>query len=246
MQGKTVLVTGGSRGIGRAVVLALARQGAQVAFTYQSNQEAADEVIALTGRTDGSVLALQADVRDFARTRQILEEVQQRLGDLYGLVLNAGITRDGILAMMSEEQWDSVISTNLKGIFNYARASVYGMIRQRAGRIVCVSSVSGGRVGVAGQTNYGATKAAQIGFVKALAKETASYGIGVNAVAPGFIETEIWQSIPEGKRAQLVKGIPQGRLGQPEEVAAAICFLLSDQASYITGEVLAIDGGMSA
>lgn len=246
MQGKTILVTGGSRGIGRATVLALARAGAQVAFTYQSNQEAADEVVALTGRTDGSVLALQADVRDYARARQVLEEVQQRLGDLDGLVLNAGITRDGILAMMSEDQWDDVVSTNLKGIFNYARVSIYSMIRQRSGRIVCVSSVSGGRAGVAGQTNYGATKAAQIGFVKALAKEVAPYGIGVNAVAPGFIETEIWQSIPEGKRTQLIKGIPQGRLGQPEEVAAAICFLLSEQANYITGDVLAIDGGMSA
>lgn len=246
MQGKTILVTGGSRGIGRATVLALAQAGAQVAFTYQSNQEAAEEVIARTGRTDGSVLALQADVRDYARTRQVLEEVRQRLGEVYGLVLNAGITRDGLLAMMAEDQWNDVVSTNLTGIFNYARAAIYGMIRQRAGRIVCVSSVSGGRAGVPGQTNYGATKAAQVGFVKALAKEVASYGIGVNAVAPGFIETEIWQSIPEGKRAHLVKGIPQGRLGQPEEVAAAICFLLSEQANYITGDVLTIDGGMSA
>jgi 3-oxoacyl-[acyl-carrier protein] reductase len=246
VHGKKILVTGGSRGIGRATVLALARAGAYVAFTYSSNHEAAEEVLAQTAHMEGRVIARQADVRDLGQAKQVVEDVQKELGDLDGLVLNAGITRDGILAMMPEENWDDVVSTNLKGIFNYARASVYSMIRQRAGRIVCVSSVSGGRVGVAGQTNYGATKAAQVGFVKALAKEVAPYGISVNAVAPGFIETDIWQSIPEAKRANLVKGIPQGRLGKPEEVASAICFLLSDDASYITGSVLEIDGGMSA
>jgi 3-oxoacyl-[acyl-carrier protein] reductase len=246
VHGKKILVTGGSRGIGRATVLALARSGAHVAFTYSSNQKAAEEVLLQTAHTEGRVIARQADVRELDQAKQVVAEVQQELGDLDGLVLNAGITRDGILAMMPEENWDDVISTNLKGIFNYARASVYSMIRQRAGRIVCVSSVSGGRVGVAGQTNYGATKAAQIGFVKALAKEVGPYGISVNAVAPGFIETDIWQTIPEAKRASLVKGIPQGRLGKPEEVAAAICFLLSEDASYITGSVLEIDGGMSA
>lgn len=246
MHGKKILVTGGSRGIGRATVLALARSGAHVAFTYSSNQKAAEEVLLQTAHTEGRVIARRADVRELDQAKQVVEEVQQELGDLDGLVLNAGITRDGILAMMPEENWDDVISTNLKGIFNYARASIYSMIRQRAGRIVCVSSVSGGRVGVAGQTNYGATKAAQIGFVKALAKEVGPYGISVNAVAPGFIETDIWQTIPEAKRASLVKGIPQGRLGKPEEVAAAICFLLSEDASYITGSVLEIDGGMSA
>ncbi len=246
MHGKKILVTGGSRGIGRATVLALARSGAHVAFTYSSNQKAAEDVLLQTAHTEGRVIARRADVRELDQAKQVVEEVQQELGDLDGLVLNAGITRDGILAMMPEENWDDVISTNLKGIFNYARASIYSMIRQRAGRIVCVSSVSGGRVGVAGQTNYGATKAAQIGFVKALAKEVGPYGISVNAVAPGFIETDIWQTIPEAKRASLVKGIPQGRLGKPEEVAAAICFLLSEDASYITGSVLEIDGGMSA
>jgi 3-oxoacyl-[acyl-carrier protein] reductase len=246
VHGKKILVTGGSRGIGKATVLALAQAGAHVAFTYSTNQEAAAEVLSATAGTEGQVLAVQADVQDYARTKQVLENVQQQLGDLDGLVLNAGITRDGILAMMPEANWDDVISTNLKGVFNYARSSIYGLIRQRAGRIVCVSSVSGGRVGVAGQTNYGATKAAQVGFVRALAKEVGPYGITVNAVAPGFIETDIWQSIPEAKRANLVKSIPLGRLGQPEEVAAAICFLLSDQAGYITGSVLEIDGGMSA
>jgi 3-oxoacyl-[acyl-carrier protein] reductase len=246
MREKKILVTGGSRGIGRATVLALAQSGAQVAFTYSRNQAAAEEVLSEAVDAEGRVLAIQADVQDFGQAKQVVEDVQKELGDLDGLVLNAGITRDGLLAMMPEENWDEVIATNLKGVFNYARAAIYGMIRQRSGRIVCVSSVSGGRMGVAGQTNYGATKAAQIGFVKALAKEVAPYGITVNAVAPGFIETDIWQSIPEAKRAGLLKSIPLGRLGQPEEVASVICFLLSAEAGYITGNVVEIDGGLSA
>jgi 3-oxoacyl-[acyl-carrier protein] reductase len=246
VKGKKILVTGGSRGIGRATVLTLAQAGANVAFTYSNNQVAAAEVLSEATGADGHVIALQANVRDYGQARQVLEKVQKELGDLDGLVLNAGITRDGMLAMMTEENWDEVIATNLKGIFNYARASVYSMMRQRTGRIICISSVSGGRIGVAGQTNYGATKAAQIGFVKSLAKEVAPYGITVNAVAPGFIETDIWQSIPEAKHTSLVKSIPLGRLGQPEEVAAVIRFLLSDEASYITGNVVEIDGGLSA
>ncbi len=246
MRGKKILVTGGSRGIGRATVLALARSGAHVAFTYSSNQAAADEVLSEAVGAEGRVIAMRACVQDYKQAKRVVEDVQKQLGDLDGLVLNAGITRDGILAMMTEENWDDVVATNLKGVFNYARASIYTMIRQRAGRIVCVSSVSGGRVGIAGQTNYGATKAAQIGFVKSLAKEVAPYGITVNAVAPGFIETDLWQTLPEGKRAGLLKSIPQGRLGQPEEVAALIRFLLSEDASYITGTVVEIDGGLSA
>lgn len=246
MQGKKFLVTGGSRGIGKATVLALVRSGAYVAFTYSSDQAAAAQVLSEAAGEEGRVVAVQASVQDYKRAKQVVEDIQTTFGDLDGVVLNAGITRDGILAMMPEENWDAVVATNLKGIFNYARASIYGMIRQGSGRVICVSSVSGGRIGVAGQTNYGATKAAQIGFVKSLAKEVAPYGITVNAVAPGFIETDIWQSIPEAKRANLLKSIPQGRLGQPEEVAAAIRFLLSEEASYITGSVLEIDGGLSA
>ncbi len=246
MHGKKILVTGGSRGIGRATVLALAQSGTDVVFTYDSNQAAAAEVLSEAEKAEGHVIAMQANVRDYSQARQVVENARKELGDLDGVVLNAGITRDGILAMMPEDNWDDVVATNLKGVFNYARASIYDMIRQRSGRVVCVSSVSGGRVGVVGQTNYGATKAAQIGFVKALAKEVGPYNITVNAVAPGFIETDIWQTIPEAKRINMVKGIPLGRLGQPEEVAAAICFLLSENANYITGSVITIDGGMSA
>jgi 3-oxoacyl-[acyl-carrier protein] reductase len=247
VQGKKFLVTGGSRGIGKATVLALVRSGADVAFTYGHDRTAAEEVLSEAAvETGGRAIAVQASVQDYKRAKQVIKEVQEELGDLDGLVLNAGITRDGILAMMPEEKWDEVIETNLKGIFNYTRSAIYNMIRQGSGRIVCVSSVSGGRIGVAGQTNYGATKAAQIGFVKALAKEVAPHGITVNAVAPGFIETDIWHSIPEAKRASLLKSIPQGRLGLPEEVAALIRFLLSDEAGYITGSVVAIDGGLSA
>lgn len=247
MQGKKFLVTGGSRGIGKATVLALVRSGAYVAFTYGHDRAAAEEVLSeAAAEVGGRAIAVQASVQDYKRARQVIEEVQQELGDLDGLVLNAGITRDGILAMMPEENWDQVVETNLKGVFNYTRAAIYSMIRQGSGRVVCVSSVSGGRMGVAGQTNYGATKAAQIGFVKALAKEVASHGITVNAVAPGFIETDIWHTIPEAKRVGLLKNIPQGRLGHPEEVAALIRFLLSDEAGYITGSVIDIDGGLSA
>jgi 3-oxoacyl-[acyl-carrier protein] reductase len=246
VRGKNFLVTGGSRGIGRATVLMLAQAGAQVAFTYAGNQEAATEVLSVGAAMEGRVLAFQASVQNYQRARQVLEEIQHAFGDLDGLVLNAGIARDSLLVKMTEESWDEVVATNLKGIFSYVRASLYNMIRQRSGRIVCVSSVSGSRVGVLGQTNYGATKAAQLGFVKALAKEVAPYGITVNAVAPGFIETDIWRSIPEAKRSPLLKSIPLGRLGQPEEVAAAIRFLLSEEAGYITGSVLEIDGGLSA
>lgn len=246
MSKQRILVTGGSRGIGRATVLALAQAGADVAFTYGHTSSAAEEVLVATSTMAGRVIAMQADVADLVRAKEVVAEVEQQLGDLTGLVLNAGIARDGILAMMSEENWDAVINTNLKGIFTYARAAALGMVRQRAGRIVCVSSVSGGQLGVLGQTNYGATKAAQVGFVKALTKEVAGYGITVNAVAPGFIETDIWQQMPEAKRAAQLKNIPAGRLGQPEEVAALICFLLSEAASYITGTVLTIDGGLSA
>ncbi|UFJ42564.1 3-oxoacyl-ACP reductase FabG [Brevibacillus humidisoli] len=245
VSGKKILVTGGSRGIGRATVLALAKAGADVAFTYHSNTAAAEAVCQEAEEASARVLALQAEAEQFEKTKETVEHVRQMLGGLDGVVLNAGITRDRPLVMMPEESWDEVMTTNLKGTFNYARAAIYDMVRQRSGRIVCVSSVSG-LVGVPGQTNYAATKAGQIGFVKSLSKEVAAYGVTVNAVAPGFIETDIWESIPESKREGIMNSIPQKRLGKAEEVAAAIRFLLSEEAAYITGSVLVIDGGLSS
>ncbi|MBO8162849.1 MAG: 3-oxoacyl-ACP reductase FabG [Brevibacillus sp.] len=239
------MVTGGSRGIGRAVVLSLVGVGADVAFTYRDNDAAAEAVCREGKQMPGRVWALKAEAEDYEQSKSTIEQAYNLLGRLDGLVLNAGITRDRPLVMMPEENWDEVIATNLKGTFTYARAAIYEMIRQRYGRIVCVSSVSG-IVGVAGQSNYAATKAGQIGFVKALAKEVAAYGITVNAVAPGFVETDIWKSIPEAKREGIISSIPLGRLAQPEEVAGAIRFLLSEEAAYITGSVLVIDGGLSS
>lgn len=238
-------MTGGSRGIGRATVLALAEAGADVAFTYSSNEEAAHDVCTAAEGYSGKVLAIQANAEDFAAAKSAVERVQDELGGLDGVVINAGITKDRPLVMMPEGDWDDVIATNLKGTFNYARAAVYGMIRERSGRIVCVSSVSG-LTGVLGQSNYSATKAGQIGFVRSLSKEVGPYGITVNAVAPGFIETDIWEQIPENKREGILASIPVGRLGQAQEVAAAIRYLLSPDAAYITGSVLVIDGGLSS
>jgi 3-oxoacyl-[acyl-carrier protein] reductase len=246
LNGKKFLVTGGSRGIGQATVLALAEMSADVAFTYNCSKEAAEAVLRSAEKAPGRIIAVQADAGNYKEARQTVDSVQETLGGLDGIVLNAGITHDQLLVMTAEESWDEVISTNLKGTFNYARASIYRMIQQRSGRIVCVSSVSGAVMGVAGQTSYASTKAAQIGFVKSLSKEVASYGITVNAVAPGFIETDIWHAIPPARRATLLKTIPLQRLGQPEEVAATIRFLLSPDASYITGSVLVIDGGLSS
>ncbi|QKG83256.1 beta-ketoacyl-ACP reductase [Kroppenstedtia pulmonis] len=245
LDGKKYLVTGGSRGIGRSTVLSLAEAGATVAFTYSTHEKAAREVKEEAERTGGSTVAFCADVTDYQKAREVVDLTREKLGGLDGVVLNAGITKDSPLVMMQEESWDDVIATNLKGTFNYARAALYGMIRQRYGRIICVSSVSG-LVGVAGQTNYAATKAGQIGFLKALSKEAAPYGITVNAVSPGFIETDLWKSIPEQKHEQILKQIPLGRLGSSEEVAGVIRFLLSPTASYMTGSVLVVDGGLSS
>lgn len=243
-KGKKYLITGGTRGIGCAAVRSLSLAGADIAFTYQSNTAAAQSLCDEL-QANGKVVAIQADVVNFQLAKETIEQVKESLGGLDGLILNAGINRDKLLYAMAEEDWDDVITTNLKGTFNYARAAIYSMIKQKCGRVICISSVSG-LTGIPGQSNYSTSKAGQIGFVKSLSKEVAKYGITVNAIAPGFIETEMWESIKEKHREQILKEIPMGRAGHVDDVTHAISYLLSPQASYITGSVFVIDGGLSA
>jgi len=246
-KGKKYIVTGGSRGIGRAIVAYLSAKGADVAFTYKGNHEAAQQLCGSLEKLQGAgrVLAVAADAEHFERAKETVERVRELFGGLDGLVLNAGINRDKPLFLMGEEDWDATIGANLKGTYNYAKAAVYGMMREKAGSIVCISSVSGLK-GMPGQVNYSATKAGQIGFVRSLAREVAKYGINVNAVAPGFIETEMWEAMPDKVRSGFLGEIPFGRPGTVEEVARVVGFLLSEEASYVTGSVVVVDGGLSA
>jgi 3-oxoacyl-[acyl-carrier protein] reductase len=230
------LVTGGSRGIGRAIVEEFAAAGFQVAFTYAGNQAAA-------GSLAGVAKSYQADARDFARAEQVVAEVQSSLGQVDVLVNNAGIKRDGALHNMDPAAWQEVIDTNLTGTFNYSRALMKTLIR-RGGSVINVTSVSG-IIGMAGQTNYSASKAGVIGFTKALAREVARFGVRVNAVAPGFIDTDMTASIDENARKKLYAQIPLGKTGTPKQVARAVLYLASEDASYITGQVLTMDGGLS-
>ncbi len=234
LEGKLALVTGGSRGIGRAISLELARAGAQVVVGYRSGR---DEAEAVAGEVGGR--AVQADVADPGAAGRLVEEA----GDLDILVNNAGITRDGLIARMSDEDWRAVIDTNLGGVFATCRAAARGMMRKRSGSIVNLTSVVGVH-GNPGQTNYAASKAGIIGFTKSLARELASRGVRANAIAPGYIETDLTNVLPEGVRDAILRSTPLARLGQPEDVAGAVRFLCSDEASFITGEVLLVDGGL--
>lgn len=241
---KVALVTGGSRGIGRAVCLELAKGGASVALCYAGNTAAAQETVAACQALGASVVALRCDVADEAQVTAMTEEVLRTFGRVDLLVNNAGITRDGLLMAMPTENFDAVIQTNLRGAFLCMRAVCRPMIRQRYGRIVNISSVVGLR-GNAGQVNYAASKAGLIGMTKSMARELATRGVTVNAVAPGFIATDMTDAMPQKAREATLAGIPAARLGTPEEVAQAVAFLCSDAAAYITGQVLAVDGGMS-
>lgn len=242
---KRALVTGGSRGIGRAVCLALAARGMRVAVNYAGNAAAAEEVVqACLQQGAPDAFAVQADVSDAEQVRALVAAVSERWGGVDVLVNNAGITRDGLMMRMSEQDFDAVLATNLKGAFACMQAVMRPMMKQRWGRIVNLSSVVGLR-GNLGQANYAASKAGLIGMSKSAAKELASRGITVNCVAPGFIETDMTAVLPESVRTALLGQIPLARLGAAEEVAEAVAFLASPEAAYITGQVLCVDGGMA-
>jgi 3-oxoacyl-[acyl-carrier protein] reductase len=241
---RVALVTGASRGIGRAIALELARRGAKVAVNYNRSSDAAAEVVdAIAAGGGGEAIALQADVSDFDAAGNLVKETVSHFGQIDILVNNAGTTRDMIIMMMPEEDWDIVILTNLKSAFNCSKAAVRPMMRKRYGRIINITSVAG-IAGNAGQTNYSASKAGLIGFTKSLAREVAARNITVNAVAPGFVPTDLTESVPEDIKTSSLEAIPLGRWGTPEEVAYAVAFLAEDEAGYITGQVISVDGGM--
>jgi len=243
LSGKVALVTGASRGIGRAIALRLSAEGAKIAVNYAGNTAAAEEVKAAIEKNGGTALLIQTDVSDAAAAAEMVARVHEELGGLDILVNNAGITRDTLLLRMKDEDFDAVINTNLKGVYACTKAAAKLMTKQRSGRIVNLTSVVG-EIGNVGQTNYAAAKAGVIGFTKAAAKELAPRGVTVNAVAPGFIDTDMTAVLKDNIREKIVQGIPLGALGKPEHVADAVLFLVSDAASYITGQTLNVDGGM--
>ncbi|MDU2065620.1 MAG: 3-oxoacyl-[acyl-carrier-protein] reductase [Sporomusaceae bacterium] len=243
LDGKVALVTGASRGIGRAVAIQLAQSGAKVVINYAGNRQAAEEVLAAIEAMKGEAILVQGDVSKADAVESMVKQAVERFGRIDILVNNAGITRDGLLMRLKEEDWDAVLNTNLKGVFYCTKAVSKLMMKQRSGKIINMTSVVG-VMGNAGQSNYAAAKAGVIGFTKSMAKELAARNIQVNAVAPGFIATDMTDVLPEAVKADLENKIPLQKLGQPEDIANAVLFLASDFASYITGQVLHVDGGM--
>ncbi len=243
-EGKTALITGGSRGIGRACVVRLVAEGAQVAFVYQSNQAAAESLTAELQAGPGRVRALQADVRDLSRAHQIVDQLVEEWQHLDVLINSAGIVADGLLGAMTQEQWHNVIETNLGGTYNYCHAVTQPMMMQRSGSIVNLSSTAA-EFASRGQVNYAASKGGIDGLTRAMAKELAVRNIRVNAVSPGMIETDMSQVVRGVAGEQIKKIIPLKRIGKAEEVAAVVAFLASDEAAYLTGQVIRVDGGLS-
>jgi 3-oxoacyl-[acyl-carrier protein] reductase len=240
---KVALITGGSRGIGRAMVEEFTSAGYAVAFTYAASAEAAEALAVRVAERGGRALPFLADVRDFARAQQVVEETRAALGPIDVLINNAGIRRDRSLANMDPEVWREVIETNLHGPFHYARACIGEMLRT-GGVILNVTSVSGA-TGIAGQTNYSASKAGIIGFTRSLSREVARFGVRVNAIAPGYIDTDMTASMEEPVRKKLYAQVPMGKAGQPRDVARLALYLAGDDASYITGQVFTMDGGLT-
>ncbi|HMO56171.1 MAG TPA: 3-oxoacyl-[acyl-carrier-protein] reductase [Roseiflexaceae bacterium] len=243
LKDRVALVTGGSRGIGRAIAVTLAAAGAAVAVNYRDNQAAAEAVVAEISAAGGQAFAIKADISRQEEVEQLFKAVIERYGKIDILVNNAGITRDGLLLRMKEEDFDAVLDTNLRGAFLCTKAALRPMARGRGGRIINIASVVG-LAGNPGQANYAAAKAGLIGFTKSVAREMASRAITVNAIAPGYIETEMTGVLSDQVRAAILEAIPLGRIGIAQDVADMACFLASDAAAYITGQTIAVDGGM--
>lgn len=237
MKGRVALVTGGTRGIGAAIAKDLKKAGAKVVATYHGNDDAAAAF-----RKDTGIEVIRFDVADFDQCSHAVKRIESEVGNIDILVNNAGITRDGFLHKMGAESWEAVIETNLTSLFNMCRVVIEGMRARGFGRIINISSING-QLGQVGQANYSAAKAGVIGFSKALARESANKGVTVNTIAPGYIETDMVKAVPANVLEKIVEKIPVGRLGQPEEIARAVCFLAADQSGFITGETLSVNGG---